>query len=196
MPGPYTRKPRFSAGDRSGRADTLWFMTEQVVSLAWRWTAETSSDGAHRFCGIRVTAPPGEIGDPDAWAVVGLVQGAIDDMLKKLALQPVMHAAAGMGVATLFADLHAWHSEGLRPAFAAADANPRSYFALPEATELFDAEEAYLVRSGAAGARLLWCDYATKEVREVAVGFDACLAGWRAVRDAIGQDGRAAIKSR
>jgi hypothetical protein len=102
------------AGDRSSRADTLRVMTEQVISLAWRWTAETSSDSAHRFCRIRVTAPPGEIGDPDAWSVVGLVQGAIDGMLKKLAPQPVLHAAAGMGAATLFADLHAWHSEGRR----------------------------------------------------------------------------------
>ncbi|GAA1305525.1 hypothetical protein GCM10009647_024240 [Streptomyces sanglieri] len=168
-------------------------MTEQVISLAWRWTAETSSDSTHRFCRILVTAPPGEIGDPDAWSVVGLVQGAIDGMLKKLAPQPVLHAAASMDAATLFAGLHAWHSEGMRPAFAAADADPRSYFALPEATELFDAEDAYLVRSGAAGARLLWCDYTTKEVREVEVDFDACLAGWKAVRDAIRQDGEGSV---
>ena len=49
------------------------------------------------------------------------------------------------------------------------------------------------MRLGAAGARLLWCDYATKGVREVAVDFDAHLAGWKAVRDAIGQDGQGSI---
>ncbi|MFF2525461.1 hypothetical protein [Streptomyces liangshanensis] len=153
-------------------------MTERVVPLAWHWTAETSSDGVHRFCGIRVTAPPDEMGDPGAWAVVRLVQGAIDRMLEELASQPVLHAAADMGAAALFA---------------AAGADPRGYCALPEGTELFDGEDAYLVRSDATGARLLWCDYATEELREVAVDFAAYLAAWKAVRDAIGQDGSAVL---
>jgi hypothetical protein len=51
-------------------------MAERVISLVWRWTAGTSSDSAHRLCRIRVTAPPGEIGDPDAWSVVPILDAS------------------------------------------------------------------------------------------------------------------------
>ncbi|MER5640616.1 hypothetical protein ABT095_27170 [Kitasatospora sp. NPDC002227] len=167
-------------------------MTEQGSSAGWHWTAETAGDGAHRFCRIRLVLPCGVIGDPYAWSVVGLVQGEIDDLLDRLAPQPALPGAAGLGASALFAGLHRWHEGGPRPAFATAGAGPRGFRALPAATEIFDGEEAWLVRSGAA-ALLLWRDHASGLVREAAVDFAAWLAGWRAVREAVGQDGRGSV---
>lgn len=165
-------------------------MTEKnTAPLAWHVDVRASSDGTHRFCQVRLDTGAGEIGDPDVWSVVGLVQAAIDDMLERTARQALLPVVAQAPAEDLFADLAAWHRGEVRLAFAVAGTDSRPYSALPEATELFDGEEAYLVRLEGGAARLLWRDYVSEDARAIVVDFEDWRAGWLRVREEIGRDG-------
>ncbi len=165
-------------------------MTEKnTAPLTWHVDVRASSDGSHRFCQVRLDTGAGEIGDPDAWSVVGLVQAAIDDMLERTARQALLPGMAQAPAEDLFADLAAWHRGEVRLAFAVAGTDSRPYSALPEASELFDGEEAYLVRLEGGAARLLWRDYVFEDARGIEIDFEDWRVGWLRVREEIGRDG-------
>lgn len=154
---------------------------------------EPSEDKKYYFCQALIATRIGIIGDPDAWALTGLVSGGIGDLLTRLAGQEQMEEVrsylARLSAPDLFAALHSWQD---------GDDNWRTFnncphdnfgidslIALPQGTELFDGELAFLVRVGADTSRLIWQDYESKDIREMLISFKAYVLEWQTARSLV-----------
>jgi hypothetical protein len=165
--------------------NTLWPMTDHSYDFQLHWSTDTF--GADRFCQVRLATAHGDLGDPEAWSVTGLVQRAIDDLTARLTRQPAIRVGDESAL-SLFTTRHRWHHDRARASPMRPGRDPAGFLALPEGTELFDGEIAYLARTSPR-ARLIWRDYATTRIQEIAVDFDAYIECWRTLRATLDDEG-------
>ena len=151
--------------------------------------------GGHAFCQITMRIGDRQVGNPEAWSLVGLMSGVIATMRGKLSRQELAPAEiarvlGALDKQALFDALYSlqWGAEDVSPAEIAClppGADPEHFYALPMANECFDGECAYLLRAPGESSRLLWRDHGDQRVHEARTGFDDYLAHWRAAEERL-----------
>lgn len=128
-------------------------------------------------------------GDPDAWALGETVARAVGDLIGDLGEQadgiapPSGDFLRRIEPASLHAALHdwgwgsgEWRYEEDCPL---GDLRPDCLLALPEGTEIFDGDSAFLVLNPGGAARLVWRERGSSAIRERAIDGDLYLRQWR-----------------
>ena len=166
-------------------------MTIVLPKLTISCKTDSLSSDSHTFCQIDMQIGANEIGDRDAWSVVGLMIGAISDMEFMLSQQLLLNMDISMFLQrlssqALFEALHSWQWTTGEWAYESdcslSKYDAKLFNALPLGTEIFDGESAYLILTPGESSRFIWRDYASKSIQEQPVDFKQYLSQWNSTK--------------
>ncbi len=158
-----------------------------MINLAC--TLDRNDNDSHTFCQIHFQICGHIIGDIEAWSVASLMVGSISDMLSILKKQSVpvdiQEFLRQLDKNQLFDLLQTGKLQNCHVAkktLLNEIIDFSAFNCLPQATEIFDGERAYLIRISDNSCRLIWRDFISKEVMEEAVGFGEYLGKWELIK--------------